>query len=155
MNHKKEGDFLMLNKQDDLKSSWLCLTHFYDTVSKELEKNLKEKHQLALKEFYVLLFLSEAPDKVLPLQELQHKIGLSQSAMSRLAARMESKSCGVIRKPRWNDDKRGVYTTITDDGEQLLNEVIVTFEDTIREALTKCDIGPYFNTIISSSDKKS
>ncbi|MDU0073935.1 MULTISPECIES: MarR family winged helix-turn-helix transcriptional regulator [Bacillus] len=145
----------MFSKQDDLKSSWLCLTHFYDTVSKELERTLKEKHQLALREFYVLLFLSEAPDKALPLQELQHKIGLSQSAMSRLAARMESKSCGVIRRHGWGDDKRGVYTTMTDSGEQLLNEVMKTFEETIRKTLQNCEIGPSFNTLVRTSNKKS
>jgi len=104
---KKENYFQMIKKQKDLISSWLYLTQFYDTVSKDLESALKEQHQIALKEFYVLLFLSEVPDKQLPLQELRRKVRLSQSAMSRLAARMESKSCGVIRRYGYGDDIRG------------------------------------------------
>ncbi|MBV6737681.1 MarR family winged helix-turn-helix transcriptional regulator [Priestia megaterium] len=130
----------MANKQRELIKSWLSLTQFHDTVSKELEYSLQQNHQLALKEFYVLLFLAETPEKQLPLQELQHMIGLSQSAMSRLAARMESKSCGVIRRHGYGDDKRGVYTTMTDKGEQFFEEVLKTFEETIEKTLQNSDI---------------
>ncbi|MEH6842362.1 MULTISPECIES: hypothetical protein [Priestia] len=76
MIRKKENYFQMIKKQKDLISSWLYLTQFYDTVSKDLESALKEQHQIALKEFYVLLFLSEVPDKQLLLQELRRKVRL-------------------------------------------------------------------------------
>lgn len=62
-------------------------------------------------------------------------MGLSQSAMSGLAARMESKDCGVIRRYGYGDDKRGVYTTMTDSGEAFFYDVIKTFEETLEEAL--------------------
>jgi DNA-binding MarR family transcriptional regulator len=60
--------------------------------------------------------------------------------MSRLAARMESKSCGVIRRHGYGDDKRGVYTTMTDKGEQFFEEVLRTFEETIEKTLQNSDI---------------
>lgn len=125
----------MANNQEDLIKSWLSLTQFHDAVSKELENSLQQSHQLALKEFYVLLFLAESPENKLTLQELQHMIGLSQSAMSRLAVRMESKSCGVIRRHACGDDKRGVYTTMTDKGKQFFEEVLKTFEETIEKTI--------------------
>ncbi|MEY8757829.1 MarR family transcriptional regulator [Peribacillus frigoritolerans] len=105
----------MAGKNNELINKWIGLTSFYDKVSKDLEQKLHEKHKVSLKEFYVLLLLFESSNRQLPLQELQLKVGLSQSAMSRLAARMESKDCGVIRRHGYGDDKRGVYTTINND----------------------------------------
>ncbi|MFJ7508936.1 MarR family winged helix-turn-helix transcriptional regulator [Peribacillus simplex] len=122
----------MNNKQEELIKSWLSFTQFHDTVSKELEHFLQQKYKLALKAFYVLLFLAETPEKQLPLQELQNMIGLSQSAMSRLAVRMESKSCGVIRRHGYGDDRRGVYTTMTKKGEQFFEEVLESFEEELK-----------------------
>lgn len=130
----------MANNQEELIKSWLSLTQFHDAVSKELEYSLQQSHQLALKEFYVLLFLSEAPENKLPLQELQHMIGLSQSAMSRLAARMESKSCGVIRRHACGDDKRGINTTMTDKGKEFFEEVLKTFEETIEKTIENSNL---------------
>ncbi|MFJ7508928.1 MarR family transcriptional regulator [Peribacillus simplex] len=124
----------MAEKNNELINKWIGLTYFYDNVSKDLEQKLHEKHKVSLKEFYVLLFLFESSNRQLPLQELQLKVGLSQSAMSRLAARMESKDCGVIRRYGYGDDKRGVYTTMTDSGEAFFHDVLKTFEVTLEEA---------------------
>lgn len=141
----------MSNTQEELIKSWLSLTQFHDAVSKELERSLQQNHQLALKEFYVLLFLAETHENQLPLQELQHMIGLSQSAMSRLAARMESKSCGVIRRHGYGDDRRGVYTTMTDKGKEFFEEVLKTFEETIEKTIQNSDLKFDSKTWISFS----
>jgi len=142
----------MANNSEELIKNWLSLTQFHDAVSKELELSLQRNHQLALKEFYVLLFLAETSDNQLPLQELQYKVGLSQSAMSRLAARMESKSCGVIRRHGYGDDKRGVYTTMTDKGKQFFEEVLKTFQETIENTIQNNDLK--FNSKICSKFSK-
>lgn len=69
------GDIL----NNELITSWLTLTHIQMNVTNELEANLQVKHGLSLKEFYLLLFLSEAPEKKLKLQKLEAMVGLSQS----------------------------------------------------------------------------
>ncbi|GGG98528.1 MarR family transcriptional regulator [Staphylococcus pragensis] len=117
---------------DQLVCKWLDFTATYNNVSKQLEQDLMSRHHLALKEFYVLMYLDCAEDNQLPLKELQNKVGLSQSAMSRLATRMESKDCGVIRRQGYGDDKRGVYAKMTDKGHRFYDEVKVTFEETLR-----------------------
>ncbi|UDI77277.1 MarR family transcriptional regulator [Staphylococcus taiwanensis] len=117
---------------DQLVSEWLAFTSKYNSVSKQLEHDLMSRHNLALKEFYVLMYLDCAENNQLPLKELQNKVGLSQSAMSRLATRMESKDCGVIRRQGYGDDRRGVYAALTDKGHHFYDEVKVTFEETLR-----------------------
>ncbi|ASS92540.1 MarR family winged helix-turn-helix transcriptional regulator [Peribacillus simplex] len=144
----------MNNKQEELIKSWLSFTQFHETVLKELEHSLQQNYKLALKAFYVLLFLAETPEKQLPLQELQHMIGLSQSAMSRLAARMESKNCGVIRRHGYGDDRRGVYTTMTEKGEQFFEEVLETFEEAIEKTRQNSDFKVNLK-ILNSFNKQS
>jgi hypothetical protein len=51
------------NQNKLLITNWISLTHIQMKISNELEIILQENHQLTLNEFYVLLFLSEAPEK--------------------------------------------------------------------------------------------
>ena len=52
-------------------------------------------------------------DKKLRLQDLQKHVGLSQSAMSRLVTRLESKDFGAIERSICKNDKRGIYIHLT------------------------------------------
>ncbi|PTM57794.1 MarR family winged helix-turn-helix transcriptional regulator [Desmospora activa] len=129
-----------MNKHDDIIKSWLQFTNFHTKIQRKLDHVLQKQYQIALKEFYVLLFLSEAPDQKLRLSQLQQMVGLSQSAMSRLAARMEQKSCGVIRRSGYDDDKRGVCAVLTDRGEVRINEIMNTVNQTLRECFSQEEI---------------
>lgn len=114
-------------------TNWLSFTQIQMTISNKLETILQTKHQLSLNEFYVLLFLSQAPEKKLKLQELQVMVGLSQSAVSRLVSRFEAKGCGALRRHACNDDRRAIYTSLTVEGERKLEEAIVTFNATLEQ----------------------
>ncbi|QDP39523.1 MarR family winged helix-turn-helix transcriptional regulator [Radiobacillus deserti] len=121
-------------------AGWLSLTDIYITVSNQLEIVLQERHDLTLKEFYVLLFLSETPEKKLKLQDLQKRIGLSQSALSRLVARFEAKGCGALQREICQDDRRNLYTSITEIGEEKLNKAFDTFYQTVDSALQESSL---------------
>jgi len=131
-----------MEKQENLIQSWLGLTRFHSQFSRKLEQSLQEKHGLALNEFYVLLFIMDTESKYLKLQELQNLIGLSQSAMSRLASRMESKSCGVIKRQGLGEDSRDVYASLTGKGEEFFKEVYPTFQETVKDFFTESRIDP-------------
>ncbi|KGA96751.1 MarR family transcriptional regulator [Alkalihalobacillus alcalophilus ATCC 27647 = CGMCC 1.3604] len=107
-------------------TNWLSFTNLQTKITNELERTLQENHQLSLKEFYVLLFLSETPEKKLRLQELQNMVGLSQSAMSRLVSRFEEKGCGALKRHICIDDRRAIYTSLTEEGEKKLELASVT-----------------------------
>lgn len=106
---------------------WLTVSAIQKRVEHDLEKVLKSFTDLTLSEFYVLYFLSQEPQKKLRTFELQDKVGLTQSAMSRLIARMENKQQNYITKGNCPVDKRGVYIKLTSEGllfvEQHIHEI--------------------------------
>ncbi|WP_338786385.1 MarR family winged helix-turn-helix transcriptional regulator [Metabacillus sp. FJAT-53654] len=128
------------NQKNQLISSWLSFTHVQMKVTDELESILQQNHQLSLKEFYVLLFLSETPEKKLKLQQLQSMVGLSQSAMSRLVSRFEAKGCGALKRHICVDDRRAIYTSLTNEGEEQLKKALGTINETLANAFSREDI---------------
>lgn len=124
---------------NDLITSWLTLTHIQMNVTNELEANLQAKHGLSLKEFYLLLFLSEAPEKKLKLQKLEAMVGLSQSAVSRLVSRF-GKGCGALERKACDADRRSIYTALTAIGEDKLLRAQDTFQETLLAAFPEKDV---------------
>lgn len=125
---------------NDLITSWLSLSHIQMNVAAALEAKLVENYQLSLKEFYVLLFLSEAPEKKLKLQQLESMVGLSQSAVSRLVSRFEAKGCGALQRKVCDDDRRSIYTSLTDIGQNKVDRAQVTVNEVLQEAFPVADI---------------
>ncbi|MEK3683907.1 MarR family winged helix-turn-helix transcriptional regulator [Paenibacillus sp. FSL R10-2736] len=125
---------------NDLITSWLSLSHIQMNVAAALESKLVENYQLSLKEFYVLLFLSEAPEKKLKLQQLESMVGLSQSAVSRLVSRFEAKGCGALERKVCDDDRRSIYTSLTDIGQNKVDRAQVTVNEVLQEAFPVDDI---------------
>lgn len=126
--------------KSDLITNWLRLTHIQMSVTNELEANLQAKHGLSLKEFYLLLFLSEAPEKKLKLQKLEAMVGLSQSAVSRLVSRFEAKGCGALERKSCDADRRSIYTSLTSIGEDKLTRALATFKDTLLAAFPEQEV---------------
>lgn len=125
---------------NDLIANWLTLTHIQMNVTNELEANLQAKHGLSINEFYLLLFLSEAPEKKLKLQKLESMVGLSQSAISRLVSRFEAKGCGALERKACDDDRRSIYTALTSIGEDKLIRAQETFKDTLMKSFPEKDV---------------
>ncbi|WP_134703003.1 MarR family winged helix-turn-helix transcriptional regulator [Ammoniphilus sp. YIM 78166] len=125
------------NQNKQLITNWISLTHIQMKITNKLEIILQENHQLSLNEFYVLLFLSEAPEKKLKLQQLQSMVGLSQSAMSRLVSRFEAKGCGTLKRYVCGDDRRAIYTSLTAEGEEKLKKATVTVHETLEKAFSQ------------------
>lgn len=121
------------NQINQVMASWLSLTQLQQNIANQLESALQEAHQLSLREYYVLLFLSQSPEKKLRLQHLQEKVGLSQSALSRLVTRLEAKNCGVLKRHICQDDRRGIYTSLSDYGEEKLEKASATFQTIILQ----------------------
>ncbi|WP_226526974.1 MarR family winged helix-turn-helix transcriptional regulator [Metabacillus niabensis] len=128
------------NETNQLISDWMSLANIQIRVEQELESILQEAHQLTLKEFYVLLFLSQAPNKKLKLQQLQNMVGLSQSAMSRLVSRFEAKGCGTLRRHVCVEDRRAIFTALTESGEKKLEEAIKTVHQTLQHSFADKEI---------------
>lgn len=124
-----------MNNTNAFMDHWLSMDTIQNKIKKELESILQAEFSLSIKEFYVLYYLSRAPEKRLRLQELQEKVGLSQSALSRLVGGMEANSCGALEKHICSDDRRGAYTQLTEQGENKLEKSIQVFHEILQKHL--------------------
>jgi DNA-binding MarR family transcriptional regulator len=102
----------------DLVRAWRGLLERYHATSCALERELNEKHQLGVSEFEVLDRLVEAPARRgdCRIQELADSLHLSQSALSRVIARLERE--GLVDRAICAEDRRGVHVHLTDAGRE-------------------------------------
>ncbi|MDT2828237.1 MAG: MarR family winged helix-turn-helix transcriptional regulator [Enterococcus viikkiensis] len=114
---------------------WIEFTKKQKQIEEQLESKLKEDSQLTLNEYYVLYYLNESERGKMRLSDLEKKLFLSQSAMSRLISRMENKNCGVIQRSCCEDDKRGMYLSITSKGMNTLASASVLVDHILKNEL--------------------
>lgn len=141
------------NSRNDLISNWQSLTQLITNIENTLEQQLQEKHNMSLNEYYMLLFLSQAPMKKLRLQQLETMVGLSQSAMSRLVARFEAKGCGALARYACKEDRRSIYTALTELGQEKVNKASITFQNVLAEALPDQEMAQLFADLLESKRK--
>ncbi|MGF9910093.1 MarR family winged helix-turn-helix transcriptional regulator [Brevibacillus porteri] len=139
---------------NELINDWLSLTHITESISNMLEKVLQENYNLSLKEFYVLYFLSKEGNKTLRLQQLQERVGLSQSAISRLVGRLEAKNCRALQRNVCEDDRRGVYTQLTELGEEKLQRYLVTMNEILQSAFSDGKFDEALQLLVKRSNCK-
>ncbi|MFC2424330.1 MAG: MarR family winged helix-turn-helix transcriptional regulator [Fusobacterium polymorphum] len=110
-------------------TKWFQFSNKIQKIEEKLEDTIKNTgHTMSLKEFSLLYYLSTSEYKSMRLQSLPDLIGLSQSALSRLVARMEESSCGVIKKISCEEDKRGVYISLTEKGEEIVKIILKSLQ---------------------------
>jgi DNA-binding MarR family transcriptional regulator len=101
-------------KSDDaVVGAWRELLESHARAHGALERALKP-HELGVSEFEVLERLAAAPKDDRRMQELADAVHLSQSAISRVVARLEQD--GMVARAMCPEDRRGIYVCITDAG---------------------------------------
>jgi DNA-binding MarR family transcriptional regulator len=98
-----------------------------------LDRELRERHDLSLPEYEVLVRLSEAPDRALRMAELAESVGNSRSRMTHTVARMERE--GLVVRRSVPSDRRGVLAELTDAGHCKLVEAAPDHVESVRDAL--------------------
>jgi len=119
---------------------WDGIVTLHGRVEHRLAKALQSRHGLGLSEFRALCRLSRADDGELRMQELADLIGLNQSSVSRLVARLES--AGLTRRDMCPKDRRGVYTVITEEGRAVQEKAAPTYAETLTAALDEAAQDP-------------
>ncbi|MFD9594767.1 MarR family winged helix-turn-helix transcriptional regulator [Kitasatospora sp. NPDC059973] len=128
---------------------WSRLTALHAHVEGRLATALQRRHGLGLSEYRALGFLSEAPKGELRMQDLAAVLGLNQSSVTRLVARLHN--ADFTYRDLCPDDRRGVYTVITAAGRARHQEARATYEETLgaaldEEAAAAPDLAPLLGT---------
>jgi DNA-binding MarR family transcriptional regulator len=106
-----------MNKGDAaLVSEWRELVDRHARAVSALERALEDEHRLGVSEYEVLERLAEPEKDEHRIQELADAVHLSQSALSRVVARLESE--GLVTRGICDYDRRGIFACITDAGRE-------------------------------------
>lgn len=104
---------------DEVRTAWCETLRVVHTTSCELESELQDQHDLGLSEFEVLCQIggvcSEGEGKV-KMKDLESKMYLSQSALSRTVTRLEK--AGLVTRAVCDFDRRAMFLRLTDAGRQ-------------------------------------
>ncbi len=121
---------------------WRELARQVAALSCRLDKALHE-HGLGMSEFEVLDRLAdhrvkrcdEDGSRGLRMQQLSEEVHLTQCARSRAVARLEKE--GLVERTMCPQDRRGVFVTLTGEGERRWEEACPSHRAVISEALSR------------------
>jgi DNA-binding MarR family transcriptional regulator len=118
---------------DRVVSAWRTITASHAAAFAALEHELGKRHGLGVSEFEVLERLTESPDRKFRAQELAEAVHLSQSALSRLIDRLAR--VGLVERCLCDDDRRGVFVTVTEAGQRRHAEAAPTHREVLASVL--------------------
>lgn len=114
---------------------WRTMAALHALIETDLERVLQADHGLSVVEFTVLEALSRQSGWHMRMQQLARAAALSPSATTRLVNRLEER--GLLRRVLCADDRRGIYTELTDDGRALLKQASPTHDRALEAVLDR------------------
>lgn len=115
---------------DDLGQAWQELMSRYHRVSCTLDRTLQDSHGISASEFAVLEQLAGADDCSYKMHDLGEHVHVTQSALSRLVARLEAD--GLVERVMCTEDRRSVFAKLTPAGLDLYKVARPTQREVLR-----------------------
>jgi DNA-binding MarR family transcriptional regulator len=135
-----------------LAQNWCALSALHEGIADHIERRLEAEHGLTVREFSLLTVLSrQSADRHLQMRQVAEAIVLSQSATTRLVTRMEDR--GLLARTICADDRRGIYTDVTEAGGELLEAARPTHDRALAEALEKARQNPEFTPLVEALER--
>ncbi|MFC5827628.1 MarR family winged helix-turn-helix transcriptional regulator [Nonomuraea insulae] len=137
-----------------LAHSWSALSLLHGRIESSIERALQAAHDLSAREYSLLDVLSrqhEGEGGHLQMRQVADSVVLSQSATTRLVARLENR--GLLSRYLCPTDRRGIYTDITDKGSRLLEEARPTNNTALREALEAAAAAPELAPLVHAVEQ--
>lgn len=106
--------------EQELLDQWRELLARHATVCGALEAELRQRHDIGVSEFEALERLATTDHGKCRGVELTEAVHLSQSAASRLVARLERD--GLVERAACPEDRRAIFVALTDAGRQRYDE---------------------------------
>ena len=125
---------MSFNLSDTEMDAWQALLHAHDKITRVLDAELRESHQLTWAEYDVLLRLAKATGRTLTMTELAKRIMISPSGLTRVVDGLEEK--GLVKRTRSVDDARVVSTALTEAGREKVRRAAQTHLRGIRQHFT-------------------
>ena len=114
--------------------AWQMLRMAHERVAHRLDAALSRECGLAIHEFDALLYLRSHRDGSVRLGSLLEAVSLSQPALSRLVARLETR--GLLTRSPADDDRRASIVTLSETGTALIDRAVAIHARVVHETLT-------------------
>lgn len=137
-----------------LAQNWCALSALHEGIADHIERRLEAEHGLTVREFSLLTVLNRQIDgkgEHLQMRQVAEAIVLSQSATTRLVTRMEDR--GLLKRKICADDRRGIYTDVTEAGQTLLEAARPTHDRALAEALERARQNPDFKPLVEALER--
>src|ERR1700761_6516682 len=122
-----------LDSHDEaVRAAWHALIAAKVASWNALERELGESHGLGVSDFEVLDHLAGRQDGCRA-QSLAEAVHLSQSALSRLADRLERH--GLVQRANCTDDRRGINLVLTAAGQERHAQALKTYCEVLARTL--------------------
>jgi DNA-binding MarR family transcriptional regulator len=100
--------------------AWRSYLQSHAAIVRELDAELVAAHSMTTRDYEVLLYLAQAPDRRLPMSVLATSTMLTRSGITRLVDGLVN--TGLIERVACNSDARVSYARLTELGYQRLRE---------------------------------
>jgi DNA-binding MarR family transcriptional regulator len=100
--------------------AWRSYLQSHASILRELDAKLVAEHELTTRDYEVLLYLAQAPERKLPMSALASSTMLTRSGITRLVDGLVR--AGWIERVACSSDARVSYAHLTDLGYEKLRE---------------------------------
>ncbi|UQA91900.1 MarR family winged helix-turn-helix transcriptional regulator [Streptomyces halobius] len=121
------------SSEQQLVEEWHGLLARHAAVHTALERELQAQHGIGVNEFEALERLASSDHGKCRGQDLTSVVHLSQSAASRLVARLERD--GLVERVMCDLDRRGIFVVLTDEGRKRYSEAKPTHRAVLARTL--------------------
>jgi DNA-binding MarR family transcriptional regulator len=112
-------------------ATWTRFLKAHSAISRRLERDLADEHQLTLSDYDVLVQLSLAPGRTLRPVELARAVVLTRSGITRLVQGLGR--AGLVERVDCPDDARGFLVGLTSAGLELVRSARETHLEGVAE----------------------
>ena len=102
------------NLEGDALEAWRSYLQSHATILRLLDAELVSEHGITTRDYEVLLYLAQAPERKLPMSALAESTMLTRSGITRLVDGLVAG--GFIERAACPNDARVSYAKLTDDG---------------------------------------
>lgn len=116
----------------------LRLARILAEVNRRMDGRLGAFHGLSFVDLAVLAEVEKSPSGVIRRVDLAERLGLTQSAVTRILIPLEK--IGLVKRRRDPNDARVGFTSITATGKKVLEEATITAEELAKDLLQPEDL---------------
>jgi DNA-binding MarR family transcriptional regulator len=113
-------------------TAWRALLNAHAALVARVEQELAAGGLPPLSWYDVLWAVRRAPARRVRMAELAHSLTVSRGGLTKLADRLEA--AGLLRREPADDDGRGYYAAITEDGNELLRRMWTVYSRVLRDS---------------------